>query len=116
MRIITAAEYESFLAERCFAAIHFDAEWDVGHRPPTRLKMLEAEHALGHLANFAEMDVDKNGALAKSIRIMNVPVVAYYRDATLVAALIGAGQDVRTRMERLMRGESIGYDDGTSRR
>jgi hypothetical protein len=44
----------------------------------------------------------------------NVPLVAYYRDGRLVAALIGADQDVKARLERVLWGEPIGYNDGTT--
>jgi len=44
--------------------------------------------------------VTVNLKLAKSIPILNVPSVVYYRDGKLVAALIGAGQNVRLHLER----------------
>ena len=40
--------------------------------------------------------------------------VAYYLDGKLVAALIGTGQNVLGRLERVLRGEPIGYKDGTT--
>ena len=50
--------------------------------------------------------------LAKSIRLVNVPSVAYYKHGKLIAVLIGEKQDVRSRLERILRGESIARDDG----
>lgn len=49
--------------------------------------------------------------MAQSIDVMNVPLVAYYRGGDLVAALVGY-QDIRARVERILHGEHIGYDDG----
>jgi thioredoxin-like negative regulator of GroEL len=114
MRLLTSDELPDFVAAKAAAAIHFDAEWDFHLRDQTRRTMLEAEQALGDRANFGEIDVDKELALAKSIPVCNVPLVAYYRDGELVAALIGTAQNVRARLERVLRGESIGYEDGTN--
>jgi hypothetical protein len=38
--------------------------------------------------------------------------VAYYRNGELVTALIGGYKNLRARLERVLRGETIGYDDG----
>lgn len=113
MRLLTGEDFLAFVQAKPAAAIHFDAEWDVGGRPVTRLKMLEAEQVLSDHANFGEVDCDRELALAKSIPVLNVPLVAYYRDGKLVASLIGSGQDVRARLERVIRGEPIGHKDGT---
>jgi len=75
--------------------------------------MLDAERELSDKANFGEVDVDRNMELAKAVRLLNVPSVGYYRDGHLVALLIGSPQNVRRRLERLMRGEAIGYKDGS---
>jgi thioredoxin-like negative regulator of GroEL len=63
--------------------------------------------------NFGEVDCDADGELAKSIPVLNVPLVAYYRRGQLVAALIGNEQNVLERLRRMMRDESIGYKDGS---
>ena len=112
MRLIRGTEFQPFIAAKPAAAVLFDAHWDFQHRAVTRQKMLAAEQALEDQANFAEVDVDIEPQLARSIHLANVPLVAYYRDGKLVAALIGAGQDVRARIERVLRGEPIGYGDG----
>ena len=113
MRLLTGEEVPAFVAAKPVAVLHFDAEWDAKYREQTRRSMLEAEAALGDRANFAEIDIDANVELAGSIPVLNVPLVAYYRDGQLVAALIGAGQNVRARVERVLRGERIGRKDGT---
>ena len=112
MRLLASEEFPDFVAAKPAAAIHFDAEWDAHLRDLTRRMMLEAEQALGDRANFGEIDVDKEPALARSIPVCNVPLVAYYRDGKLVAALISTAQNVRVRVERVLRGDPIGYRDG----
>ena len=114
MRRLASAEFESFVSGAPSAAIHFDAEWDMAYRGRARQRMEEAERSFGARVRFAEVDIDREPELARSIPIMNVPAVAYYRDGRLVAALTGADQNVRGRVARVMRGESIGYDDGLS--
>jgi thioredoxin-like negative regulator of GroEL len=74
--------------------------------------MKDAEAALSGEVNFGEVDCDQEIPLAQSIRLLNVPAVAYYRDGKLVAVLPGVQQDIRRRLERLLRGEPIGRDDG----
>lgn len=103
---------QAFLAEKAAAAIHIDAEWDVGYRQHTRAKMIEAEASLAERADFGEIDCDRNQEWAKSLPLLNVPAVAYYRDGKLVAALIGARQNIRARLTRVLRGEPVGYKDG----
>ena len=114
MRLLTSKKVPAFVAAKAAAALHFDAQWDAKCREQVRRSMLEAEAALGKQAAFAEIDCDSNVALSKSIPVLNVPLVACYRDGELVAALFGADQNVRARVERVLRGEKIGYQDGTS--
>lgn len=113
MRLLTGADIESFVAAKPSAAIHFDAEWDKSYRTLVRGKMKDAEQSLGEQVNFGEADCDRDPELAKSIPVLNVPLVAYYRNGRLIAALIGAQQNVRSRLQRILRGEPIGYDDGS---
>jgi thioredoxin-like negative regulator of GroEL len=114
MRFLTSEDVPAFIAAKPAAALHFDADWDKKYREEVRRSMLEAEAVLGERVNFAEIDCDASVALSKSIPVLNVPLVAYYRDGKLVAALIGADQNVRARMERVLHGEKIGYKDGTT--
>lgn len=113
VRQLMSSDLETFLAEKPAAAIHIDADWDVGHRPAIRAKMIEAENALAELANFGEIDCDRNQEWAKSLPLRGIPAIAYYRDGKLVAALLGLRQDIRARVERVLRGEPIGHEDGT---
>jgi len=112
MRQITAAEYSSFIASKLVVVVHFDAAWNPG-RAPTRTRMLEAESQFRDRVGLAEVDVDAESELARSIPVSNISLVAYYRDAKLVAALIGVGQNVAARIDRLLRGARIGYADDT---
>jgi hypothetical protein len=85
--------------------IHFDANWDAKHRAITRDSMADAERVLAERVNFGEVDCDPK--LAKSIPILNVPSVAYYRDGKRIGTLIGANQSVGFNLERVPGGESI---------
>jgi ABC-type uncharacterized transport system auxiliary subunit len=113
VRQLSTSDLEAFLAEKTAAAIHIDAAWDVGHRPVTRAKMIEAENVLADRASFGEIDCDRNAEWAKSLPLLGVPAVAYYRDSKLLATLLGTRQNIRARLERVLRGEPIGYKDGT---
>ena len=112
VRMLCSESYSSFIAAKSAAAIHFDAPWD-GGRLITRQRMREAEEAFGEQVNFGEVDCDQEPQLAQAISLSNVPLVAYYRDGQLVATLVGVGQNIRARVERVLRGEPIGHDDGT---
>jgi thioredoxin-like negative regulator of GroEL len=113
---LTKASYDAFVRRHPFAAVHFDADWDVGGRPITRRLMYAAEALLaaGGIVGFGEVDIDFEADLAKRQEVLNVPFVAYYRDGVLVADLIGNGQNIAERVRRVMRGEPIGYKDGAS--
>ena len=104
--------YEDFVRQKRAAAVHFDADWDVGYRPVARHRMGEASDVLGEHVNFGEVDWDHEVELAKSFRVLSVPTLAYYSDGTLVGVLAGARQNILGRLERLLRGQHIGRDDG----
>jgi hypothetical protein len=78
VRLLKGEDYEEFVREKRAAAVHFDADWDVGYRPITRQRMREAEQVLAGEVNFGEIDVDRDIPLAKSIGLLGVPAVAYY--------------------------------------
>ena len=108
MQLLTKTDAESFVAAKPAAAVHFDAEWDKKYRTILRRKMEEAEHVLGEQVSFGEVDCDLAPDLAKAIPVVNVPSVVYYLEGKLVAALVGAEQDVLGNLEHLLRGEPIG--------
>ncbi len=112
VRQLTGEDYTHFVREKRAAAIHFDAHWNVGHRPVMRRQMQEAEEALSEQCNFGEIDCDRDTPLAKAVRLPGIPAVAYYLEGNLVALLLGIRQNVRARIERVLRGEPIGYEDG----
>ncbi len=105
MRMLTQSDVAAFVAEKPAAAIHFYAKWDA-HRSRTRSNMASAEESLADAANFGEVDCDLEPELAKSIPILNVPSVAYYRGGKLVGTVIGETQDVCLYLERVLRGEN----------
>jgi thioredoxin 1 len=110
--ILSEADIESFVAENSVAAIHFDAVWDVSGLASIQPKLEEAESVFGGQVAFGFVDCDTSPELAKAIPILNVPTVAYYRNGKIVAALIGAQQNVLLRLQHLLRGEEVGYKDG----
>jgi thioredoxin-like negative regulator of GroEL len=114
IRQLTIRDYEVFVRQKPAAAVHFDAEWDVSHRAIIRLRMSEAEDVLADHVNFGEVDCDREVELAKSVRVLNLPTVAYYWNGNLAGALVGARQNILGRLERLLRGEVIGHEDGLS--
>src|SRR5262249_4032471 len=112
MRQLTGAEFQSFVAAKQAAAICFDAAWDATAHPLIRQRMLKAENEFRDIANFGRVDVQRDMELAEAMHLLNVPTVGYYRDGQVVALLIGGRQNVCRRLERVMRGEVIGYSDG----
>jgi|GEM_PF-494589 len=112
MKYLTGDEFPAFIVAKPVVVIHFDAEWGAG-RDGTRQAMLEANRSLRGDIAFAEVDVDRCAALAKSIPIPSVPCIAYYRDGQLLAALVGANQNIVERVKRVLRDEPIGYQDET---
>ena len=102
MQLLTQADFDAFVSAKPAAAIHFDTVWDVSYRTSMRNTMKYAEQMLGENVNFGEVDCDKSPELAGSIPVLNVPLVAYYRDGKLVASVIGANQDVRENLEGIL--------------
>jgi thioredoxin-like negative regulator of GroEL len=113
IRQLTNDDYEAFVRQKRAAAVHFDAEWD-GYRAVIRRKMSNAADVLAEHVNFGEVDCDREVALAKSIRVLNVPTVVYYVNGNLSGILGGVRQNILGRLERLLRGEQLGYEDGLS--
>jgi Thioredoxin len=104
--------YEDFVRKKRAAAVHFDADWDVGHRPTARHRMCDASDVLGEEVNFGEVDWDREVELVKSLRVITVPTVAYYLNGNLVSILPGARQNILGRLERLLQDQQIDRDDG----
>jgi len=109
MNFLTEAELESFVAENPAVAIHFDAAWDVAGLASIERKMVDAESVFADRVAFGYVDCEQDPELAKAIPILNVPTVAYYRNGNLVAAPVGARQNVRLRLDRFLRGVIVGY-------
>ena len=104
--------YEEFVRQKRAAAVHFDADWDVGHRPIARRRMSDASDVLGEEVNFGEVDWDREVELVRLLRVITVPTVVYYLQGNLVGVLPGARQNILGRLERLLRGQAIGHEDG----
>jgi len=112
IRRVSGQEYEAFLAERIWAVVLFDAPWDIGPGAMIRPRFERAQRAFGKQASFAQVNCDEEHDLARTLGLLNLPTVAYYRSGVLVAALIGAQQDVRARTSALIYEEPLGRQDG----
>ena len=112
---LTSGNYEAFVQQKRVAAVHFDAAWDISYRPITRREMSEAAAVLAEHVNFGEVDCDRDPELPKSIRVLNLPAVAYYLDGNLAGIRIGARQNILAHLERLLRGELLDSDNADLR-
>lgn len=111
-RKLSDDEYESFLSEKKFAVILFDAPWDVGPGAEIRPRFEKAVALFGERVNFGEINVDESARVAKSIPIVSIPNVAYFKNGRLIAALVGENQDVAARTQAVLDGAPIGRGDG----
>lgn len=108
----TKENFEAFVRSKPLAVIQFDATWDVAHRPAAQRQMRLAQLKFETAVAFAEVDIDVEPELFQLIGALNIPAIGYYRNGILVAALIGADQDVAGRIDRLKCNQKIGYGDG----
>ncbi len=112
IRSVSEVGYESFLREKEYAVILFDASWDVGPGAMIRPRFERAAQAFTDRVNFGEANCDELVRLATLIRLENVPAVAYYKVGRLIAVLIGGLQDVTARTRAMLEGRRIGRNDG----
>jgi thioredoxin-like negative regulator of GroEL len=111
IRRVSEDDYESFLLEKEFAVVLFDAPWDVGPGASIRPPFEAAAEAFSSRVNFGEVNCDEFDRV-KSVPIVNVPTVAYYKGGRLIAAPVGASQDVTARTRAMLEGKRIGRKDG----
>jgi len=109
---LTTSDFAAFLKRHDFAVVLFDApSWD-RYFDSSLPAYKRAKEALGHQVGFGIVDVDRDGDLAKSVPIANVPCVVYYQFGKALAVLVGASQNIKQRTRRIMAGLPIGYQDG----
>jgi len=101
---ITSATLNEFLSRKPFSIIHFDADWD-GYKNAVFKKIDILQSIFNEDVSFGFVDCDKDQELAKTTQILNVPCIAYYRGANLVATVIGMMQDISGNIEKIKRGE-----------
>ena len=111
IRRVSEDDYESFLREKEYAVVLFDAPWDLGPGALIRPLFEKAAGAFGGRVNFGEVNTDEFMRV-RSIPVLNVPTVAYYNAGQLIAALVGAQQDVTARTQAMLDGKRIGRKDG----
>lgn len=98
---ITERELSDLLSLHPIVVIHLDAAWN-GHRVSMRAEIQHAAEVFGNSAWFGEVDVDAEMDLARSLKLANVPSVAYFRDGRLVEVRVGLKQGVIERVELLL--------------
>ncbi len=105
VRQLNKAIIPEFLAEHSFSVIHLDAEWD-GYR-----QMVAAKFELIEIntpdVGFGYVDVDREKDFASETKVLNVPMVLYYRGNNLIAAVIGQMQNIAANVAKLRSGEKI---------
>lgn len=112
---LTCDTYGSFARSKEVVAVLFDAPaWDKTGWAIMQPVFQQAEMELGESAALGFVDVDgaPEREICRNIPVLNVPCVAYYRGGELVAGLVGMDQDVVSRVQAVIAGESIGHKDG----
>jgi thioredoxin 1 len=112
IRGVSEDEYESFLREKEYAVVLFDAAWDVGPGLAIRPRFERAAREFADRVNFGVIDCDEQVRVAISTAVVNVPTVAYYKGGRLIATLVGGVQDVTARTRAMLDGKRIGHNDG----
>src|SRR5262245_13250746 len=100
MRKFTAEETQYVIESSEIAIVHFDAAWD-GYRLTIARKINEILADPPADVAFAYVDVDEQVEFALSVKVINVPTVAYFRRGKLVGSVIGQGQDISRNIERI---------------
>jgi thioredoxin 1 len=106
MRKFTAEETQYLIESSAIAIVHLDAAWD-GYRLTIARKINEILADPPADVAFAYVDVDEQVELARSLKVINVPTVAYFRHGKLVGSVIGQGQDISRNIERIRTGEQL---------
>jgi hypothetical protein len=86
--------------------IHIDAKWD-GGRNIVQRQLLLIEPEMATTVCFGYVDIDLEQDLPRDLKLTNVPSLAYYKGDILIALVIGARQDARDNIRRLISGEAI---------
>ena len=106
LRKFTAGEIEYIIGSNEIAVVHLDAEWD-GYRLIIEQKINEILIHPPADVVFAYVDVDEQMELARSLKVIDVPTVAYFCNGKLVGSVIGIGQDISKNIERIRSGEQL---------
>ena len=104
--------YESFLRRMEYTVVLLDASWDVGPGGVIRPRFEEAARAFDGRVGFGEVNCDECVFVARSVGIVSVPTVAYYKGGQLIVALVGSNQNIIARTQAMMDGMWIGRKDG----
>ena len=112
---LTADEITLIVENSDIAVVHLDAEWD-GYRLAIERKINEilAQHPPTDVA-FAYVDVDEQLELARSLKVINVPTLVYFRHGRVVGSVIGQGQDISANIARVRSGDQLDESNKVSR-
>src|SRR5205823_6456616 len=80
---LSSATYPDFTERNQFAVVLFDAPWDVGGAKAILPSMESAFLKYGDQVQFGEVNIDEHQDVAASVRLLNVPAIAYYRRGEL---------------------------------
>jgi len=111
---VTKTNLNDFLSRKPYSVIHFDAGWD-GYRFTVTKNIDALIPLLNEEVSFGYVDVDEEQDLAKEIRLLDVPSVAYYQGAKLIATVIGVKQNIEDNIARMKRGEQLDSSKRISR-
>ena len=111
---VSKSSLPEFLAQRPFAVVHVDAQWD-GYRLLLEKKIGAIEPQFQNEVSFGYVDCDQEQEYAREIGIVNVPSMAYYRDGELTALVVGVQQDLAENIRRVMQGEVLDTSNKLSR-
>ena len=89
---LTLTSFETFLSRKPYSVVHVDASWD-GYRKQIedQIKRIETDSTD---VSFGYADCDKERDLARRMRILNLPSVAYYKGIDLIAVVVGIKQNI----------------------
>jgi thioredoxin 1 len=104
-RKYTQREVLDLVANNEIVVVHFDAEWN-GQRHTVARKIYAILNQSTDVA-FAYVEVDEEIELASSMRVISIPMLAYFRNGKLVGAVSGNRQNIFATLEKVRSGQSL---------
>lgn len=94
MTPLTSESFDEFVRTHALVVVHFWAEWNGYDAEMKRFLETGLPDELGRSAAIAKVDMDASGnaELCVRHRIIQLPFVAFYRDAVLFESVTGLGR------------------------